>query len=664
MLRVFAPIVVACCLALGARAAPASLTEARRFAVIVAHHDGGPGRALLQHAGTDAAAIRDVLLEIGGVDEKDVRFVVDKDRHAVEDVLAEISARAAREKAAGARVEVVFYYSGHADEGGLVFGREHLPWEAFKDRISGIDADVKVVILDACASGEAVRNKGGRRRPPLLVDARTAPRGHAYLTSSAADEASQESDRLGGSFFTHALVSGLRGAADVSADGIVTLDEAYRFAFQETLARTTTSTGGAQHASYDVQLSGAGQLVLTDLRDISGRLVLDEDVGGRVFVRDLAERRLVAEVTKLKGFALPLALPPGGYDVVVVEGAAAGHATARVTSQGATVSAASLDAVDLEAAVPRGLLPLTKFPINLGFVSPLEINSYAPRVENNLGLSLLFGRSARVQGAALAIGGNFIDERLIGAAMGIGFNGVSGPVYGALLGGANMALSDVNGVMAGVFFNLGTAQTTGAAWAVANVHNRFTGAQIGIVNVADTVTGAQVGLINIANVSTGVQVGVINLAKHSTAPVGVLSLIGDGQASIGLFASDFALLGVEARVGGQHVFTQVRAGATPLLSLNGAMMPVVLLGLGVELPVADTSAGPVSVDFDGGVGLAGLQPFSSVGVRLRLRPAPLVSLSIGPEVRVLDGHGLRLQPWAADVGPAVIWPGLVVGVSL
>ena len=667
MPRVVASVVIACCLAASSAsiaAAPAALTEARRFVVVVAHHDGGPGRALLQHAGTDAASMRDVLLEVGGVAERDVRFVVDKDRHAVEDVLAELTATAGRAKAAGARVEVVFYYSGHADEDGLVFGREHLPWETFKDHISGIEADVKVVVLDACASGAAVRNKGGRRRAPLLVDARTAPRGHVYLTSSAADEASQESDRLGGSFFTHALVSGLRGAADVSADGLVTLDEAYRFAFQETLARTTTSTGGAQHANYDIQLSGAGQLVLTDIRDTSGRLVLDEDIGGRVFVRDLGERRLVAEVTKLKGFALPLALPPGGYDVVVVEGASATRAIARVTSQGATVSASSFDPVDLEAAVPRGLLPLTKFPINLGFVSPLEINSYAPRVENNLGLSLLFGRSARIQGASLALGGNFIDERLSGVAMGIGFNGVSGPVTGALLGGSNIALSDVNGVMGGLFFNLGTGQTTGAAWAVANIHNRFTGAQIGILNVGDTVTGAQVGIINIANVVTGTQVGVINLANESTAPVGVLSLVRDGQASIGLFASDFTLLGIEARAGGKHVFTQVRAGASPLLSNTGQMMPVVSFGLGVTAPLATTSAGLVSIDVDGGVGLAGVNPFTSLGLRLRLRPAPLVSVSVGPELRVLDGHGLNLQPWAVGVGPAVVWPGLVVGLSL
>ena len=75
-------------------------------------------------------------------------------------------------------------------------------------------------------------------------------RGYAFLTltSSSAEETAQESDRLKGSFFTHYLVSGMRGAADVSRDGKVTLNEAYQFAFHETLAQTVDTRSGAQHA--------------------------------------------------------------------------------------------------------------------------------------------------------------------------------------------------------------------------------------------------------------------------------------------------------------------------------------------------------------------------------------------------------------------------------
>ena len=51
------------------------------------------------------------------------------------------------------------------------------------------------------------------------------------ITSSAAREAALESAEIEASFFSHHLISGLRGAADTSGDGLVTLAEAYQYAF-------------------------------------------------------------------------------------------------------------------------------------------------------------------------------------------------------------------------------------------------------------------------------------------------------------------------------------------------------------------------------------------------------------------------------------------------
>jgi len=70
------------------------------------------------------------------------------------------------------------------------------------------------------------------------------------LTSSAADELALESREIRGSFFTHHLVSGLRGTADASGDGRITLSEAYQYAFDHTLT-ATASTGIRQHPGYE-----------------------------------------------------------------------------------------------------------------------------------------------------------------------------------------------------------------------------------------------------------------------------------------------------------------------------------------------------------------------------------------------------------------------------
>ena len=109
-------------------------------------------------------------------------------------------------------------------------------------------------------------------------------RGYAFLTSSSADEAAQESDLIEASFFTHYLISGMRGAADVTGDGRVTLHEAYQFAFDETRARTLGTVGGTQHPAYEGQMRGTGGVVMTEVRRNAAGLSLDEALAGRVSI--------------------------------------------------------------------------------------------------------------------------------------------------------------------------------------------------------------------------------------------------------------------------------------------------------------------------------------------------------------------------------------------
>ncbi|HEY1099839.1 MAG TPA: hypothetical protein VGF99_12970, partial [Myxococcota bacterium] len=189
-------------------------------------------------------------------------------------------------------------------------------------------------------------------------------------------------------------------------------------------------------------------------------------------------------------------------------------------------------------------------------------------------------------------------------------------------------------------------------------------AQLGLVNIADHVTGAQVGLVNIARTSTGTQLGLVNLADSSTAPIGLVSLVRDGQYGVGVVASDLTLLGIEARAGSRHVFTQVRVGANPWLSSTG-MLPVGQLTIGATLPLL-TGEGRtgVGIDVDGGVGLIGLQPYSTIEARVRWRALEHFEISVGPELRVLGRHGHLPLDNVVVAGDVAIWPGVVVGVGL
>ena len=180
-------------------------------------------------------------------------------------------------------------------------------------------ADLRVVILDSCASGAFTRHKGGTKRPPFLMDSSIDMRGHAFLTSTSADEQAQESDRIAASYFTYYLLSGLRGAADANQDRRVTLQEAYQFASQETLARTERTQGGPQHAAYEFDLTGTGDMVVTDVRGTESGLILPPELCGRITVRQ-RDGALIAELHKAAGSTLELGVEPGDY-VVAMEGA-------------------------------------------------------------------------------------------------------------------------------------------------------------------------------------------------------------------------------------------------------------------------------------------------------------------------------------------------------
>jgi len=308
--------VVACVFLAADANAGSPAAPLQRFTLVIGANAGGADRVQLQYAISDAERFARVMVELGGVALANEIVLRQPKLRDLVNALDQLSARVAeaRRKSSDGRTEVVLYYSGHADEQGLLLGDDRFSYRSLRDRLDEIPADVRIAVLDACASGAFTRIKGGRARPAFLVDESASMRGHAFLTSSAATEAAQESDRIRASYFTHYLISGFRGAADLSGDGRITLNEAYQFASSETLRRTVDTKAGAQHPSYDINLSGTGDLVMTDVRQTTATLVLAEDLEGRFFVRNAAEEMIV-ELYKPRGRRVELGVEPGSYAV-------------------------------------------------------------------------------------------------------------------------------------------------------------------------------------------------------------------------------------------------------------------------------------------------------------------------------------------------------------
>ena len=287
-------------------AAPADAAERR--ALVVGANDGGAELALLHHAEADALRVADVLTELGGFDGSQVVVLASP---TAREVRAALDALARTGTEDGSMF--VFYYSGHADAAGLRLGADTLSWEELKAEVRQVPAGVHLGILDACQSGAISRVKGAAVSEPFLgQDDLIAAEGEAWIEAAAADEGAQESDRLEGSFFTHYLVSGLRGAAD-GGDGRVSLSEAYHYAYDRTVSRTAGTAAGAQHPEYQFKLSGTGELPLTDVRQATAVVVFADEQPGVITVLRRSDGLPMAEVAKPPGKTVRLALPPDTY---------------------------------------------------------------------------------------------------------------------------------------------------------------------------------------------------------------------------------------------------------------------------------------------------------------------------------------------------------------
>lgn len=663
----------------------------RRFALLVGANDGGREREQLRYAETDATLFGKALGELGGVASRDRLLLSDPDPATLERAFLELAKLAAASEAKGERVQFLFYYSGHSDESGLLLGGVNFDYKKLRKLIDQVPADVRIGILDSCSSGAFTRYKGGKKQDGFLSGGAAEVRGHAYLTSSSADEAAQESDRIGGSFFTHFLVTGLRGAADADGDRRVTLDEAYRFAFDETLARTESTAGGPQHAAYDIQLTGTGDLVFTDLRKTSAKLEIAAEVVGRIYVRD-RRGTLAAELYKAKGSAaIVLALEPGDYTLTIDDGRQLHRAAVAVRSgKTAALGSGELEDVPIEgtrlrggdSSKPDGPAPLPanirRMPFNIGIAPVAELNRAfgGDPVINNLSLSFGATGAYRVDGIQMALGAAWTTEDMRGIQLAIGGVGARGKVSGIqAAAGVAVARGDLRGLQ-NAAVNLGFGRVSGVQMGMIQWANHLHGVQLGAVNVVESAQGMQVGLVSIATGKVeGLQVGLITYADEADAAIALVPITKQGGVHVDVWTSDVHLVNVALRFRARKTYSFIAGGVHPFGA--GASWSA---GLGFGGPLLERPK--IRLELDNGihVGNAGLRvsgvPFVLDTLRLTIgwTPAKRFALWGGVTGNVLllpaaagredfvPGYFPRssLAPEGSKMAVKA-WPGFVVG---
>ncbi len=283
----------------------------RRLAVVLGNNFGAQEDVPLRFAERDATRVAQTLRELGSVAPTDLFTLLDADADALRAVFAQIAAHIAGH--VGPAV-LVFYYSGHAGADGLHLGPSRLAWEELRRQLEASGATLRVALIDACQAGSLATSKGFGLMP--AAELAVAPsHGTAVIVAAEALEIAQESLELGGSFFTHFLVSALRGAADSDRDGRVTLSEAHSYTTRLTQQATAAWARVVQHPRYRFDIEGHGDVILTDLRQAVATLRLEGLRGGHVVVTEVGSSLAVVEATLPQGGELTWALPAGRYGV-------------------------------------------------------------------------------------------------------------------------------------------------------------------------------------------------------------------------------------------------------------------------------------------------------------------------------------------------------------
>ena len=246
-----------------ADAAPASPRQEGRVAVLVGANQAIAGRQPLRYAYRDAEKMADILTTVGDFDRARVHVLRDPDpRELLAVVQREIAAIANRPDTL-----FYFYYSGHADEQALYPSGKPLYIEQLRAILDDAHVALRIGLLDACRGGSWTRTKGLSAEAPFAISVpiNLANEGSVFIASSSGLESAHESDAVQGSFFTYHFAAGLRGAADKSQNGEVTLGEAFDYAKEMTIRDTARYGTEPQHPSYAVNLRGRQDLVLAQV---------------------------------------------------------------------------------------------------------------------------------------------------------------------------------------------------------------------------------------------------------------------------------------------------------------------------------------------------------------------------------------------------------------
>jgi uncharacterized caspase-like protein len=235
------------------------------WAVVIGINDY-PNTRRLKYAVADAKAFYRHLVDVIQIPAENVTLLLNQDAR-LSRLRSSLGTHLKRK--AGKEDMVIIYFAGHGatekdvlspDGDGLEkyllpfdvdpedLYASALPMREISHIFYRIQSERIIFIADSCysgASGGRTISLSGIRAniSDAFLDRIAGGKGTVIITASGANEVSAEDEKLGHGVFTYYLLEGLSGAADADQDGVITVDEAYRYVF----THVPRATGQEQH---------------------------------------------------------------------------------------------------------------------------------------------------------------------------------------------------------------------------------------------------------------------------------------------------------------------------------------------------------------------------------------------------------------------------------
>ena len=291
-----------------------SRTYANRHALVIGIDEyEDPGYPDLGYAVADARAIAKIVVEQFQFPEGNVKLLLNQDatKVAVEDALEEWASDPDR---VGEEDLFVIFFAGHGvtrDLGSRGSRGYLVPVDGAKDRkgrpswgsligmpdfeevSEAIPAKHALFILDCCFGGLAVK----RSDPP--VAAGLTSRARQVITAGGADQEVLDTGGGGHSVFTGALLSAMRGDADLDGDGAVTFGEIFNHVGREVQRKTEDTQTPLQSTFPD---HGGGCVALFTPGLEPGRQSIHERLNGLELSleEELEERKRFSDIVLIR----------------------------------------------------------------------------------------------------------------------------------------------------------------------------------------------------------------------------------------------------------------------------------------------------------------------------------------------------------------------------